>query len=189
MKVRPRNPSPSEKVSCAAACAANIIPATPSIVFHIVCMTTSEFTSRAKARPGFRRSDISAQRPPWMSAICDKMCRTGADTTFERLFGGYRKLRQIKRRAIRAGREVVSRGSTRSSQAKASIETCKKFLLEEKEFTRCATSSARNGATRREIRGIGDRCSDFSIGSGRSSTKTTSRDIALTSALFTGCKN
>jgi hypothetical protein len=66
-------------------------------------MTTSEFTSRMRARPGFRRSDISAQRPPWMSAICDEMCRTGADTTFKR---------------------------------KERIETCKKFLLKEKEFAR-----------------------------------------------------
>jgi hypothetical protein len=50
-----------------------------------------------------------------MSAICDEMCRTGADTTFKRLFDGYRKLRQIERRAIRLGLEGVAAGSTRSS--------------------------------------------------------------------------
>jgi hypothetical protein len=30
-----------------------------------------------------------------MSAIYDEMCRTGADTTFERLFEGYRKLGRL----------------------------------------------------------------------------------------------
>ena len=47
-----------------------------------------------------------------MSAICDQMCRTGADTTFKR---------------------------------KEWIETCKKFLLNEKESARLRDELASNG--------------------------------------------
>jgi hypothetical protein len=128
-------------------------------------MTTSEFSSRWNARPGFRRSDINAQEPAWLSAIYDKMCRTGTDTQFKQCLSVIASFARLSGAQIGLnGRCNGGRHKIVSSEER--IETRKKFLLDEKEFTRVLdeVNPQRRDLPFGEIHGIGDCCPDLGVG-------------------------
>jgi hypothetical protein len=86
------------------------------------------------------------------------MCRTGTDTTFERLFGVIPDFGRL------AGANQISMGGSMAGPhkivpSKAWIETCKKFVLKAKEFTRLRNQFSQQP---RDLPfDISDRCSGF----------------------------